>query len=283
MKVHPVNVAPGDTMLIPGDLHFDRHDPEALRLMLQVATTFGVNTVCLTGDTYESAGISRHPRLRASLRGRFRAGTIQAEREASAPWLAELRTQVLSSRPAGRPGGLYVITGNHEAWWGLVQDEFPGLDGVYWHELYGDIFDHWHVYGVGAGLRFGPLLVCHGDGLRGSLAKYSAGAVLANYPGQNTVYGHTHRVESCITPSYKYGMPIDHGAWTVGHMKDPKAEAEDPVMGPYSERHKQGFALIDFIWVGGRKTGELRFKLDQFTVDRAGGRPYVMGRGVLFS
>jgi hypothetical protein len=77
-------------------------------------------------------------------------------------------------------------------------------------------------------------------------------------------------------------MPVDHGAWTVGHLKAIEAEQAD-VSGfsQIAERHKQGFALVDFFLAPGGS--EIRFKLDQFTIDRTPtGRPYVVARGIVF-
>lgn len=277
MQVRNVKTRGGDVLLVPGDIHFDQHDPLALDLMLQVAAGYRVNTVCLVGDTFESTGISRHGRPARNFR--FGRGTIKAEEVAARPFIAAMDALVSFVRPEVRPGGLHVLTGNHEAWWGGLQDDYPGLVDTPWYELYGDLFDGWHVHSEATALRFGPLLVCHGHRLRGSLARYSAATVLANYPGQNTLYGHTHRVDTCITPSYKYGQPVLHGAWSVGHLKDTRAEQENRFTGPLSERHRQGFGLVFFHEVD----GELRFNVELVTIDRGKrGKPYCIVGGVLF-
>ncbi len=276
MRVRSVNIGDGDVLLVPGDLHFDAHDPAAVALMLRVARAFRVNTVALVGDTFESAGVSRHGR--PGRKFRFGHGTVRAEREAAEPYLSAMEAMVLHNR--GAPGGLHVLTGNHEAWWAGVQDEYPGLEDTPWFELYDDLFDGWHVHAEYTALRFGPLLVCHGHRLRGSLSKYSAAAVLANYPGQNTIYGHTHRVDSCITPSYRFGSPVLHGAWGIGHLKDPVEEMKETYHGGLAERHRQGFALVFFHEVD----HELRFQVEQAVIDRApGGAVYCIVGGVLFS
>lgn len=276
MLVHPINTEPGDVLLIPGDAHFDKHDPQCWDLMLQVARAFRVNGACLVGDTFDSIGISRHGRPARSFR--FGRGTIKAEAAAARPYFERLEVIVLQNR-GERPGGLYCLTGNHEHWWRAVQDEYPGLLDHPWFELYGDLFDGWHVFKEYTALKFGPLLVAHGHRLRGALGKYSAASVLSNYPGQNTLYGHTHRVDACITPTFKYGIAVDHGAWTIGHTRDITLELKEPALGTHAERHKQGFALVHFFSVG----GETRFKVDQVTVDRdVNGLPYCVVGGVLF-
>lgn len=281
LLVKPMKPWPGERLLIPGDIHFDQHDPGALDVMLAVARDVGVTAACLVGDTFESAGISRHGR--PSRRFRFRRGTIAAEREAARPYLEALREIVAEHRVDStgrpRPGGLYVLTGNHERWWDAVQDEFPGLMDTPWFELYGNIFDGWRIFKEYTALKFGPLLVCHGHRLRGSLAKYSAASVLANYPGQNTLYGHTHRVDSCTLPTFKYGQAVRHGAWTIGHLKKPQIELRDQFVGPHAERHTQGFAIVDFYDV----QGELRFRVDTIPIDRApDGSPYATYGGKVY-
>lgn len=275
MIVKELKPKSGDVLLVPGDIHFDQQDDEALDLVLSVACANRVNSFCLVGDTFESAGISRHGR--PARRFRFGRGTIQAEARAAEPWLKAFRYVV--ERFRGGPGGLHILTGNHEAWWAAVQDEFPGLLDTQWPELYGDIFDGWHIHEEHVALKYGPLLVAHGHRLRGSLARASAASVLANYPGQNTLYGHTHRVDSCITPSYKYGAPVRHGAWTIGNLKRIDIELKDRFLGPHAERHLQGFALIHFYDI----EGETRFNVDLVTVDRTpSGKPYCIVGGVLY-
>lgn len=243
--------------------------------MLLISIDRGVNSVCLVGDTFESSGISRHAKLRR--RFRISRATVQSERDAAAPWLDAFAKLCLSRR--GKPGGLHVLTGNHEHWWKELQDEYPGLTDTPWHELYGDIFDGWHVHPEHTALKYGPLLVCHGHRLRGSLSKSSAAAVLGNYPGQNTLYGHTHRVDSAVTPTVKYGSPVRHGAWTIGTLKRRDIEVEDDTIGPFAERHLQGFALVSFHDVG----GETRFAVDQVTLDRTPkGKPYAVVGGMYY-
>lgn len=263
-------------LLVPGDIHFDQQDDEALDLVLSVACGVGVTDVCLVGDTFESTGISRHGR--PTRKFRVGLGTIRSEARAAGPWLKALRHISRSFR--GGPGGCHILTGNHEAWWSGVQDEFPGLLDTEWPDVYEaaypGLFDEWHIHEESTALKFGPLLVAHGHRLRGALAKSSAASVLANYPGQNTLYGHTHRVDSCVTPSYKYGLPVRHGAWTIGHLKRTDIELRDRYLGPHSERHLQGFALVHFYAV----EGEMRFNVETVTVDRTpSGKPYCIASG----
>lgn len=279
MIVTDVPVRTGDCWLIPGDIHFDKQDDDALEIMLQVAEAQQVNGCILIGDTFDSAGISRHGRPARNFRDG--KGTIAAERAAALPILRTIVGIVKSNRRAAHQptGGLHCLTGNHCAWWDAVQDDYPGFLDTQWWELYGDLFDHWHMHGESTALKLGRLLVTHGHRLRGSLSKHSASAVLANYPGQNTLYGHTHRVDSCITPTYKYGQPVDHGAWTIGHMRDIHVELQDRFLGPHAERHKQGFALVHFMNV----QGDVVFDVEQVLIRRTpDGRPYAMRGTTLY-
>jgi hypothetical protein len=272
--VREIPTKSGDIYLVPGDIHFDQQDNDALALTLYVASAFRANGVVLVGDTFESTGISRHGRPARSFR--YGRGTIERERAAAEPWLDAFKKLVRGRR---KVGGLHVLTGNHEHWWRGLQDDYPGFLDTPWHEVYGDLFNGWHVHAEHTALKFGPLLICHGHRLRGALARSSAASVLANYPGQNTLYGHTHRVDSCITPSRKYGSPVRHGAWTIGHLKDPEIEAKDPVLSTFSERHLQGFALVHFWEV----EGELKFHVEQVTLDRGiSGKPYCIVGGQLY-
>ncbi len=252
MKIRNIKVLPGDRWFIPGDIHFDQQDDKALRVATSMMKDQAVNGVCLIGDTFNSMGISRHASLKTLRNYRPGGGTIKDEYAAASPWLTEWRQMVMERRGFQADhnkeitNGLVILEGNHERWWSCVQDEFPGLLDTQWPELYGDLFDGWHVYDGNYGLKFGRLLVVHGHNVRGSLSKRSAFKVWQEYPAQNTLYGHTHRQEQWIGATMKDGVQELHGAWTIGHMRNRDSELEDSYMGQHAERHQQGGALIDF-------------------------------------
>lgn len=278
MPVRSITPYDGDVYLVPGDPHFDQQDDRAFQVMINAAINRRITGCVLVGDTFESSGISRHGR--PGRKFRFGKGTIKSEERAARPWIDAITNLVHANRPDAHLGGLYLLTGNHESWWDAVQDEFPGLVDTPWYELYGDLFDDWHVFEECDSLRFGHLLIAHGHRLRGALSRYSAAAVLANYPGQNTLYGHTHRVDACTTPTHKYGEPVRHGAWTVGHMKSMEAEQRDRFSGPLSEKHQQGFAFVHFFDV----QGDIRFNVEQAVIDRMpDGSPYTVLGGEVFT
>jgi len=276
MLVKMINTDPGDVLGIPGDIHADKQDDAALEVLFDVFQAFRVNRGILIGDTMDSIGLSRYPRLARDFR--WGKGTVASETKALRPHLERFEGIVASNSPSLK-GRLHALTGNHERWVQYMADEYPGLLDTPWHELYGDLFDLWHVWGEATALKFGQLLVCHGHRLRGSLAKNSAASVLANYPGQNTLYGHTHRVDSALTPTYKYGLPVSHGAWSIGHMRDIREELANPALGVHAERHKQGGAIVHFFRAG----GELRFHVTQVTIERTKrGKPYAVVGGHVF-
>jgi len=252
MKVVEVKVDPGDALLIPGDIHCDKQDTAVVNLMFKVAQAAGVNHGCFVGDTFESAGISRHPTLRRKVK--LGKGTIKAERKAAAPIFKAMRELCTGSKN--------VLTGNHEDWFESVQGDYPGFEDMEWWELYGDIFDGFTVREEHTALKYGPLLVCHGHRLRGSLSKYAAAAVLGNYPGQNTVFGHNHRLDSATTPSFKYGNQVWNGAWSVGHLKRRDIEITEKFIGPHSEKHQQGFGIATFFDRGKDPYGRRRLGFD---------------------
>ncbi len=274
LKIALASVAAGDKLLVPGDIHFDLHDQDALDVMLITAKSEGVNSVCLIGDTFESAGISRHKQMRSVRNFVTGAATIKKETDAATP------TMLALSKLAS-PGKRHVLAGNHDgSWWAGVQDEYPGLLGIEWYEMYGDLFDGWHMHQEYTALKYGTLLVCHGHRLRGSLSKNSAASVLANYPGQNTLYGHTHRIDEATTPTFKYGKASANGAWTIGHLKRRDVELMDSMMGPHSEKHQQGFGLVSFFDYGAPHLG---FNVEKVRIHRdVRDRPFAVINGKVY-
>lgn len=271
MKVHNLPVNPGDVYLIPGDVHFGVEDPAMLGLMTRAAIFANVNGMILVGDTFDSYGISRHPKSAKVLKNRKKV-TVVEERESAEPWFTAWNEFT-------RPERRHVITGNHEAWWDYVQDAYPGLVGTDWWELYGDLFDGWHLHNHGTALRLGPLLVAHGDEIRGSLSQQSAATVLRNYPGQNTLYGHTHRIEVSTRPTWKYGVRVAHGAWTIGTMMDLDLAQDNRETRTFAQVHQNGFAIVSFEEVN----GELAFAVEQVQILKdTTGSPYFVFRGKMF-
>lgn len=233
-----IRLTPPRLLVCPGDPHFPRQDSRSLRCMSAAVEgtmqMLGVKRqdaeLCFTGDFFDSAGFSPHPSMK---RAAGHGGTIADERREAAPWLNTWRAMF---------GTIRLVAGNHEAW----QESSLALDGSPWWEAYGDLLDGCQLHPEGTKLRYGQLVVAHGHDLRGSLSKHSAAAVLQEYPGQNTLYGHTHRLQGCTTPTLKHGEPVAHGAWTVGMMVARAEERKDRRMRSITDRHQQGFAMVYF-------------------------------------
>jgi hypothetical protein len=271
MKVKSLPVKSGDRYLIPGDIHFGIEDPAALSLLTKAGIDAGCNGMILIGDTFDSYGISRHPKSAKVLKNRKRT-TVAEEKESAEPWFRSW---------ANNFDNLHMLSGNHEAWFSYIQDQFPGLADTEWWDLYGSLFDGWHLHSHGTALRLGPLLICHGDELRGSLAKNSASSVLNSYPGQNTLYGHTHRVDSSTRPTWKYGTRIDHGAWTIGCMMDLETSQDNRETRVNAQIHQQGGAIVSF---DTSFAGDLTFGVEIIQVLRdSGNNPGFVFRGNSYS
>jgi hypothetical protein len=233
-----VRVPPPRLLGVLGDVHWPREDKVALdlvtRTMLGTMEQLGISRedteLMGTGDAFDTAWASPHPSLkRSSVHG----GLVSDEKRAAKPWIDSW---------LGCFGRVRFLGGNHEAW----QQGVTELAGQQWWEVYGNLLDGCHVHPEGTQIRYGSLLACHGHELRGAMSAESASKVLAQYPGQNTIYGHTHRVQGCTTPTTKYGEPVGHGAWTVGMLREREGERLDRKMRPFNDRHQQGFGMVYF-------------------------------------
>lgn len=281
MKIRQLPTKPADKWVVPGDIHFDQEDPAALAVMTDVMIGEGVNGMILVGDTMNSMGISRHQSLKATRHYLGGSGTIKSELFHAKPWVEDWEALITKRREdESRTGGLEVIEGNHENWFNVVQDDYPGFLGMKWHELYGDLFNKWHMNDDNTGLKLTSLLIVHGDSLRGALSKKSAAKVLQEYPGQNTLYGHTHRQDSAVVGTLKDGTQEFHGAFTVGHMRDRDSELSDKYSKQHAERHRQGFGLITIIPIGNKTLG---FNVDLVPIHRdENDRPFAVIGGRLY-
>jgi hypothetical protein len=236
-----VPVAAGDRVLIPGDIHFPKHDPKAWRLMLEVAKALGVTHVFLQGDTFDYWGISKHGK--SAIR-HYESGQLQQEADAAEKPLAALRALV-------KAGNAYIGPGNHEErWYRNLVDEIPALNGLEWDTPVRSALKGWTVLPRAYWAKMGRLVVEHGHMVRGiekGGGKFPSSKVLANYPGQNTLVGHVHRIDVRTTPTRKDGYKVSHGCWAVGHMS---REDYHEAGAPPSDEHEQGFALVDFFPLG---------------------------------
>jgi hypothetical protein len=101
----------------------------------------------------------------------------------------------------------------------------------------------WDCLPGDAVIKAGPLMVFHGHELAGALGKNPARTVLANYPGQNTYFGHCHRIDVATTPTSKNGRQVVHGAWTGGHLSDPRLQG---YAAAFRHGWQQGFSVVEY-------------------------------------
>lgn len=229
----------GDTLLVPGDLHFPVHHRRAVGLMTEVARRLRPTLAVLVGDTFDVEPLNSHRRDAARA---LEEGDLASEAESAAGPLAEL----LSHSEAG-----VAMQGNHEGRVYRVVDETPGLNRLLeWHTPFAAALRGWNCLPRDHGLQYGPLVVCHGDqldGMRLGGGKRPASTALGNYPAQYTIFGHTHRVDADTTPSEVNGRRLDRGAWTVGHMSDVRKHRYALA---YRKAWQLGFAAVEFHRVG---------------------------------
>lgn len=246
----PLAVREGDRVLVPGDVHFPVHDPRAVDILVAAARDLRCTWVVLQGDTFDYWGLSRYPK---EAQRYFEDGRLEEEASAGREALAALRASV--------PRGHAVIgPGNHEDRWYDLVDANPALHGFEWSTPVRQVLEGWHVLPRGYRLLAGPLVIEHGDRIRGCReggGLHPAHRCLQNYPGQNTLFGHTHRIDACTRPTEKRGEPVAHGAWTVGYLGDPVRSSTYMRDGHSWE---QGFAVVDFFALA---RGRLGFTVNQ--------------------
>lgn len=266
--LHRVDVRPGSLVLLPGDIHFPVEDHRVLDLMIRCARDVGVTDVGLIGDTFDYWGLSGYRKEAAR---NYDNGRLQEEAEVGRQWLEGLRELV----PAGRA---WIGPGNHEDRWYDLVDDNPTLHGMEWWHPVRDVVAGWELLPRAWRVKAGPLTIEHGDHLLGVAAgggKFPAATCLTNYPGQNTLFGHTHRIDVCTRPTEKDGELVAHGAWTIGHTSDPRRNGSYMLGG---HRWEQGFAIVEFFPLASPKAVNegLGFTVHQAHVMRDGrDRPVV--------
>jgi hypothetical protein len=259
----------GSVLLVPGDIHFGACDLPVYYLMLQAAEEARVTHCVLLGDTFEAGGLSTHPKEAAKQAN----GELLISREigeAKVP-LQDLRALVECM------GGAVAIPGNHEARVERFVSENPAWHGTMsWDTVYKEAFGRgWSLLPGGVFVKAGPLAIFHGHTLTGMKfggGKTPAKTVLDNYPGQNTMFGHTHRRDTYTRPTWKNGIKIQHGSWNVGHLAD-----ESKSGWANDQAWEQSFALVHFF---SDRDGHLVFSVDLARVLRdSRNRPTVLVGG----
>jgi len=212
--------------VVPGDIHLPFHDPVALSKLPRATGLF------ITGDLLDYYWLSSWPKLADKVK---KAG-YTATREAAKDFVAWIH-----------PRYKYKVfgAGNHELRIETLSRKYPGFDGT-WYWMFADILPKTWIY-LDHGYRCIlpqktvnglPIVLEHGDRtLYGGVP--SAERLVNGYPGQCTVIGHNHRLQSHFKTTWNVGKSTVTQAYTVGHLSDIKKNnyASNP-------NWQQGFGTI---------------------------------------
>jgi hypothetical protein len=225
-------VSPGDRILVFHDVHFPIHDPAAMDVVVEAAQVLGCTTAIADGDIFDYNAVSKH---RKSAVQAIQYGSLAAEGESGREAMQAIRAAV--------PHCIYK-RGNHEERLDRVVDDNPGLLGAMeWWTPIADAVDGWDCLPGDPIIKAGPVSVFHGHELSGSISANPARAVLSRYPGQNTVAGHNHQVDSATTPTMRDGKQVVHGCWFGGHLSDPRKQ--DYAIA-FKHRWQQALTVVEY-------------------------------------
>lgn len=236
-----IPAAPGDKWLLPGDIHGGIQDDALLEVMLDAAHNEGARGLCLNGDTQNCASVSNHPIEPKVL---LRAPTLQDEAEMMRWFYDRSREQFEH---------LIIRPGNHEYWVERNADESLGMHGtVKWHTPFDHVLEGFQILEDGDHLTIGRVNVHHGDDLLRIGGVDAARKILAMCPNQITVANHYHQMLRCVTPTLRNGKPVQHGAFTNGHMSYPELHRY-----ARTDRHRWtlGFLMLEFFELDRGKPG----------------------------
>lgn len=237
-----MQVQPGDRVLIPGDIHFGIHQNSLLEVMLDAAHNAKCKKLVLNGDTHNCASVSRHKPNAEVL---HRAPTLADEAEQARWFYDQCRSQFTER---------VIRPGNHEDWTEQKADEeILGLYGTLkWSTPFAHVLDGFTILERDDQLQVGRVNVHHGDDLFKAGGENIANKILGLCPNQITVANHFHRILRCVTPTLKAGKPVQHGAFTNGHLSFPQLHRYAK-----TDRHKWtlGFLMLEFFEFDRRKPG----------------------------
>lgn len=261
-KVVPVD---GYKVLIPGDIHGGIQDDDVLGLLTEIGEKEKVDALVLIGDTHDCSGVSPY---RTNVDKYL--STLEDEDEAIEWFVEDFKDQGCE---------VFALAGNHERWVLKFLAENPGLGkNLKWHSMFPRTYKGVKCLPYAGMLKIGSLLFEHGHELNGALSILSAKTVWSRYPGQNTLYGHTHRQDQWVVPTSKDGIPVMHGAWTIGHCSIPEKHRDYAAQSLSS--WVQGGALVEWYKL---PTGELHHRVNTLSVFRdKRNRPYICYNGNLY-
>lgn len=225
-----VLTSPGDRALLFHDVHFPIHDPGCMDVVVEAAQVLGCNIAVANGDIFDALAVSSH---RRPARQALQYGSLELEAEVGEPYLRAIRSAI--------PYCIYK-RGNHEERVERLVDENPGLAGLEWYEPFAQAVEGWDCLPGDCVVKLGGLNIFHGHEITGTLRKHPATAVLSAYPGQNTYFGHCHKIDVATTPTSKDGRQVVHGAWTGGHLADPRKMG---YAASFRQAWQQGFSVVE--------------------------------------
>ena len=214
------------------DVHFPIHDQRALDGMLNLAIDLGAQHGLFPGDLYDLYALSKYSQEASRARGPDY--TLQEEIDSAKPWWRNV-CEIFERAD--------YFPGNHEKRLQSFIDNNHALHGLeslkLKHVL--QIPDSVNVHDFRTRIDMGPLAIEHGDELRGSGTKHSTASVLSNYPDQDTIYGHTHRLQISRRTAWCHGVPRKRMALSLGHM----SRTENHLYASYPD-WQQGFAVLEW-------------------------------------
>ncbi len=272
---------PGDLAVIFSDVHFGIEDRGAVDVLVSAVQELKPRFAIAAGDIFDCNALSKHRRDAAQV---IASGSLAQEAEIGRQAMEAIRVHTQYA---------VAMEGNHEGRVTRFVDENPGLLGtIEWHTPYADSLVGWDCLPSWSAVKLGPLLVHHGHDLEGATGVTAARKVLAAYPGQNTHFGHCHVFDSALRNTSKNGRQETHGAWTSGHLSDPRKHAN--YAAATRHRWQQGFSVVEFWdaandpddypkYDAAEQPVQLRFTVHQVRIFRdSNNKPFarVMGRTV---
>lgn len=142
---------------------------------------------------------------------------------------------------------VHFLPGNHENRIQRLIKANMGLFGLRsfdWHKL-ADIPEKVRIYNYGDVPEIGGISFEHGDRIGGRMGCLHAADWVLNKRAVNTIFGHTHRVETRYRVDRRGSLIFAHN---LGHGSDTKLQK---YAGP-NPNWQHGFAAIEFYTVGGK-------------------------------
>jgi len=202
-------------ILLYPDIHYPRHNPEAIAAVFQFTKWFKPHTIVLVGDALEMDAINQWKMSRGDNK-HFEGKRLLKEYEG---FDREILTPLEKMTPKGCEK--IYLGGNHEVWADMLISKFPTLKGMIEPDICLKLKERnwkWIPYivpdkdgGIKQGLcQFGKLLVTHGQYSN----KYHAAKVADMY-SKSVAYGHVHDIQF-YTKVFSDNASGYHSAQSIG-------------------------------------------------------------------